>query len=319
VPSRANPKSKGSATPFFFRPEQIQFVVITGLSGSGKGSALRAFEDFGYYCIDNLPIDLIPLFAELCMNSGEDYHRTAMVVDVREGTALRRFPGIYRQLKSMGVATKLFFLEAAASTLVRRYSETRRPHPLMAKQAVPQSIAFERKTLRPIRALADAVIDTTTFNVHELRRTIMERFTERKRRRPLHVNIISFGFRYGVPPTVDLVFDVRFLPNPNFVASYRSRTGNDARVRRYVLSFKQTRDFLSHLTALLEFLLPQYVSEGKSYLTVGVGCTGGRHRSVVIANQLNRLFRSLRYRTTLEHRDLSHGSGGGRYLPPTGS
>ncbi|MBZ5534708.1 MAG: RNase adapter RapZ [Acidobacteriia bacterium] len=300
-------KTEELKPPLIFRPEEIQFVVITGLSGSGKGSALKTFEDLGYYCIDNLPIDLIPLFAELCVSSGAEFHQTAMVVDVREGTALRRFPKIYGQLRSMGVSTRLFFLEAATPILVRRYSETRRPHPLTARQAVSQSIAIERKKLRPIRALADAVIDTTTFTVHELRRTIMERFTEQKQHRPLHINTLSFGFRYGVPPMSDLVFDVRFLPNPNFVASYRERTGNDARVRRYVLSFKQTREFLNRLSDLLKFLIPQYVSEGKSYLTIAVGCTGGRHRSVVVANQLDQLFKALHYRTTLEHRDISQG------------
>jgi UPF0042 nucleotide-binding protein len=307
VPAPAHSTTKESTLPIYFRPDEIQFVVITGLSGSGKGSALKAFEDLGYYCIDNLPIDLIPLFAELCVSSGAEYHQTAMVVDVREGTALRRFPRIYRQLRSMGVSTRLFFLEAATSVLVRRYSETRRPHPLTAKQAVTQSIAIERKRMQPIRALADAVIDTTPFTVHELRRTLMERFTEQKQHRPLHINTISFGFRYGVPPTSDLVFDVRFLPNPNFVASYRERTGNDARVRRYVLSFKQTRELLDRLSDLLKFLIPQYVAEGKSYLTIAVGCTGGRHRSVVIANQLDKLFKSLHYRTTLEHRDIIEG------------
>lgn len=300
-------KNKKAKPLLIFRPEEIQFVVITGLSGSGKGSALKTFEDLGYYCIDNLPIDLIPLFAELCVSSGTEFHQTAMVVDVREGSALRRFPRIYRQLSSMGVTTKLFFLEAATPILVRRYSETRRPHPLTARQAVSQSIAIERKKLQAIRGLADAVIDTTTFTVQELRRTIMERFTERKQQRPLHINILSFGYRYGVPPMSDLVFDVRFLPNPNFVASYRERTGNDARVQRYVLSFKQSRELLRRLSNLLKFLIPQYVAEGKSYLTIAVGCTGGRHRSVVIANQLDQLFKALHYRTTLEHRDITEG------------
>ena len=300
-------KNKKPKPLLIFRPEEIQFVVITGLSGSGKGSALKTFEDLGYYCIDNLPIDLIPLFAELCVSSGTEFHQTAMVVDVREGSALRRFPKIYRQLSSMGVTTKLFFLEAATPILVRRYSETRRPHPLTARQAVSQSIAIERKKLQAIRGLADAVIDTTTFTVQELRRTIMERFTERKQQRPLHINILSFGYRYGVPPMSDLVFDVRFLPNPNFVASYRERTGNDARVQRYVLSFKQSRELLRRLSDLLKFLIPQYVAEGKSYLTIAVGCTGGRHRSVVIANQLDQLFKALHYGTTLEHRDITEG------------
>ena len=287
------------------RPLETHFIIITGLSGSGKGSALKAFEDLGYYCIDNLPIDLIPRFAELCVSSGEEYHRTAMVVDVREGEALRHFPRIYRELSAMRVGLQLLFLEASIATLIRRFSETRRPHPLLARQAVSRSIAAERKKLQAIRALADTVIDTTSFTVHELRRNIMERFSGKRRRQPMHISLMSFGFRHGVPPTSDLVFDVRFLPNPNFVASYKSRTGNDARVRRYVLSFKQTREFLSRLFELLRFLLPQYEAEGKSYLTIAVGCTGGRHRSVAIADRLNKFFRSLHYHTRLEHRDIA--------------
>ncbi len=288
-------------------PPQPRFIIITGFSGSGKGSALRAFEDLGYYCIDNLPIDLIPLFAELCATSGEEYHRAAMVVDVREGSALDRFPQIHRDLKSRGVDIQLLFLEADNATLARRYSETRRPHPLLARQAVTQSIALERKRLKPIRSLADTIIDTSALTVHDLRRDIMDRFAVQKGRRAVQINLISFGFRYGIPPTSDLVFDVRFLPNPNFVTSYKSRTGNDARVRRYVLSFQQTREFLTRLSELLRFLLPQYEAEGKSYLTIAVGCTGGRHRSVVLVNQLRKFFRSLHYRTTLQHRDVARG------------
>jgi UPF0042 nucleotide-binding protein len=284
---------------------ETQFIIITGLSGSGKGSVLRAFEDLGYYCIDNLPIDLIPEFSRLCLSSKEEYFRVAVVVDVREGAALAHFPHVFRRLKTSGVAVRVLFLEASTPTLVRRYSETRRPHPLTPKQAVTQSIESERKKLRPIRALADDVIDTTAFTVHELRRTIMDRFAGTKRRQSMQINTVSFGYRFGIPATSDLVFDVRFLPNPNFVPSYKSRTGNDARVRSYVLSCKQTRDFLSRLSGLFEFLLPLYVAEGKSYLTVAVGCTGGRHRSVVIAHQLDRLFKSLHYRTNLEHRDIS--------------
>lgn len=287
------------------RSSETQIIVITGFSGSGKASALKAFEDLGYYCIDNLPIELIPLFADLCISSGGEYHRTAIVVDVREGSTLRQFPRMYQQLKAMGVRLHLLFLEASPAVLLRRFSETRRPHPITATQAVTRSIDVERKRLRSIRALADAIIDTSHFTVHELRRTILERFSEQKRRQPLHINTLSFGFRHGIPHSSDLLFDVRFLPNPNFVASYKSRTGNDSRVRRYVLSFKQTREFLVHLFGLMKFLLPQYVAEGKSYLTVAIGCTGGRHRSVVIARQLHRFFRSLHYRATLEHRDIT--------------
>jgi UPF0042 nucleotide-binding protein len=282
-----------------------QFIIITGLSGSGKGSALKAFEDLGFYCIDNLPIDLIPSFAELWMSSGEEYSRTALVVDIREGGAFRRFPKIFRQIRGMGVAVELVFLETSTSALLRRFSETRRPHPVTTRRAVTESIALERKKLQPIRKLADLAIDTSLFNVHELRRTVMERFPRKKERQALQIHTLSFGFRHGIPPHSDLVFDVRFLPNPNFIPSYKSRTGNDRRVRRYVLSFKQAREFLSRLTELFEFLLPLYVAEGKSYLTVAVGCTGGRHRSVVIADQLDRFFRSRHYRTALEHRDIS--------------
>ncbi|MDD5542641.1 MAG: RNase adapter RapZ [Acidobacteriia bacterium] len=284
---------------------QTQFIIITGLSGSGKGSALKAFEDLGFYCIDNLPIDLIPSFAELLMSSGEEYSRTAMVVDVREGGALARFPKIFRQIQERGVGVQLLFLETSSAALVRRFSETRRPHPLTTRRAVSASIQLERRKLQPIRRLADWVIDTSSFTVHDLRRTITERFQRRKPRQSLQINTISFGYRHGVPSNSDLVFDVRFLPNPNFIPSYKFRTGNDRRVRRYVLSFRQTREFLSRLRELLQFLLPLYVAEGKSYLTVAVGCTGGRHRSVVIAHQLDRFFRSQHYRSALEHRDIT--------------
>lgn len=297
---------KRAKTYLIRRPLDTHFIIITGLSGSGKASALKAFEDLGYYCIDNLPIDLIPEFADLCQNSVEEYPRIALVVDVREGAALHRFPRILQQIKARDLGVRLLFLEASTAALLRRFSETRRPHPLLVRQAMTQSIALERKKMKPIRRLAEMVIDTSSFTVHELRRTIMERFIGRKPATPLQVNVLSFGFHDGVPSTSDLVFDVRFLPNPNFIPSYRLRTGNDSRVSKYVFSFKQTREFLDRLTGFLKFLLPLYVAEGKSYLNIAIGCTGGRHRSVVIANYLHKLLRSLRYKTTLHHRDIAH-------------
>lgn len=287
-------------------PLNTQFIIITGMSGSGKASALKAFEDLGYYCIDNLPIDLIPEFADLCQNSVEEYPRIALVVDVREGAALGRFPRILQQIKARGLGVRLLFLEATTGALLRRFSETRRPHPLPVRRAMTQSIALERKKMKPIRRLAEMVIDTSSFTVHELRRTVMERFIERKQKTPLQVNVLSFGFRDGVPSTSDLVFDVRFLPNPNFIPSYRLRSGNDSRVSKYVFSFKQTHEFLARLTEFLKFLLPLFVAEGKSYLNIAIGCTGGRHRSVVIANYLHQFLKSLRYKSTLDHRDIAH-------------
>lgn len=279
-------------------------IIITGLSGSGKGSALKAFEDLGYYCVDNLPIELIPTFAELCASSGEEFNRAAIVVDIREGAMLNKFPHIFRGLAREDAPARLIFLEASESALLRRFSETRRPHPLAARRSVREVVRLERRKMKAIRDLADEVIDTSDFTVHELRRHIMDQYRTPSRSRSILISAISFGYRGGLPPSSDLVFDVRFLPNPNFVPSYKNRTGKDAKVRDYVLGFKQTQELLRRLKSFLKYLVPKFVDEGKSYLTIAVGCTGGRHRSVVIAEEVGKFLRSLRYRTKVLHRDL---------------
>jgi UPF0042 nucleotide-binding protein len=290
-PRQSRAKSAGPA----------RLVILTGLSGSGKNSVLRALEDLGYYCVDNLPLALIPIFADLMMRSS-DVPRAALTVDIREGEALERFPALFQRLRRT-VPVRLVFVEASDAALLRRFSETRRPHPL-GDLPVRDGIRQERRRLEPIRALSDLQIDTTRFTPHELRRFVAERFAETARRRELLVNLISFGYRFGVPPDADLVFDVRFLPNPNFVPAYKPLTGRHRRVSRYVLSFRQTRQFVRHISRLLAYLLPHYREEGKSYLNIAFGCTGGRHRSVTLAEALGRQLERQGYSVKISHRDL---------------
>jgi UPF0042 nucleotide-binding protein len=278
-----------------------ELVVITGMSGSGKASVLKAFEDLGYYCVDNLPVGLIPRFAELVGQSAE-ISRTALVVDVREGAQLESLPAIMKSVKRI-LPTRMIFLEADETVLLRRFSETRRPHPLGADTPVKSSLKTERAHLKPIRAIADFVVDTSRFNVHELRHYITERFQKHKRDRNLMVSCVSFGFRHGVPDDVDLVFDVRFLPNPHFVPEFRPLTGRDAKVARYIRSFPQSKEFIKRISELLVFLLPHYIREGKSYLTIAFGCTGGQHRSVMIAEEVAKLLRKSEYSVKVVHRD----------------
>jgi UPF0042 nucleotide-binding protein len=281
-----------------------ELVIITGMSGSGKASVLKAFEDLGYYCVDNLPVALIPRFAELVGQSSE-IRSTALVVDVREGAQLEDLPEIVKSVKRM-LPTKMIFLEAADAILVRRFSETRRPHPLGRDTPVKASLTAERRHLRAIRALADLVIDTSKFNVHELRAYITERFQKRESDRSgknILVSCVSFGFRHGVPEDADLVFDVRFLPNPHFVPEFRPLTGRDPKVAKYIRSFPQTREFIKRISGLLIYLLPHYIREGKSYLTISFGCTGGQHRSVMIAEDVRKQLRKAGYRVKVVHRD----------------
>ena len=294
-----------SSTPLNARA--AAFVVVTGLSGAGKSHAIRALEDLGYFCVDNLPIALIPTFADLTLTPRADTRRAAVVVDVREGRGLSQFPAVYRRLKKQAKGrARLLFLEAADSVLVRRFSETRRPHPLAAGKSLAAAIGEERQMLQPIRRLADRVLDSSTLNVHELRRRILEMTGAADTVSPLAVSITSFGFRRGVPTDADLVFDVRFLPNPHFVTSLRRWSGRNARVARYVMRAPGARRFLQLTTALLRFLLPQYIAEGKAYLTIAIGCTGGRHRSVAIAEALaEKLKRVKGIQLRVRHRDVS--------------
>ena len=279
-----------------------QLVILTGLSGSGKGSVLKTFEDLGFYCVDNLPVDLIPNFGEIYAEGSGEVQRAALLVDAREGGQIARLPALYRKLRREHPAT-LVFVEAGEEALLRRFSETRRPHPLGRHLSIREGIRNEQKLMAPIRKLADLVIDTTKFNVHELRQFITTRF-EKQRSHPLVVSLVSFGFRFGVPTDADLVFDVRFLPNPHFVARLRPHTGRDARVARYIRSFPQTGEFLRRIEGLLVYLLPHYIREGKSYLTIAFGCTGGRHRSVMMAETVRRALQRRGYTAKVIHRDL---------------
>ncbi len=280
------------------RPE---LVIITGLSGSGKASALKAFEDLGYYCVDNLPVDLIPRFAELAVQSLET-RRTALVVDVREGSKLEKLPTIVKSVRRM-IPTMVIFLEATDASLLRRFSETRRPHPFGADSPVRSSLNAERRRLKSIRAIADWVVDTSKFNVHELRAHLTERFQKKSSDKNILVSCVSFGFKHGVPEDADLVFDVRFLPNPHFVPEFRPLTGRDPRVAKYIRSFPQTQEFINRISELLVYLLPHYVREGKSYLTISFGCTGGQHRSVMIAEDVGKHLLKAGYRVKVVHRD----------------
>jgi UPF0042 nucleotide-binding protein len=272
------------------------------MSGSGKGSVLRVLEDLGYYSVDNLPVELIPTFAELVRESATIRH-AALVVDVREGAGLLNFPAIYRRI-SKNVDTRLLFLEADDEALIRRFSETRRPHPLSGDQPIAGSIAREREMLAPIRALADLTISTSKFNVHDLRDFIREKFQSAKNEAKILIYITSFGFRHGLPPDCDLVFDVRFLPNPNYIPKFKRLTGRNPAVARYIRSFPQTGEFMQRITDLLTYLLPHYIREGKSYLTIGFGCTGGHHRSVMIADQIRKNLSNAGYLAKVSHRDI---------------
>jgi len=278
-----------------------ELVVITGMSGSGKATVLKAFEDLGYYCVDNLPVDLIYRFAELLTQSAET-QRAALVVDVREGEHLEKLPGIVKQVKDL-LHTTVLYLEASDESLLRRYSETRRPHPLGTSAPVKASLSAERRRLRPIAAIADVTLDTTKFNVHELRRHIVERFHSQNVEKGILVSCVSFGYRHGVPEEADLVFDVRFLPNPHFVPAFRPLTGLHPKVAKYIRSFPQSREFIQRISELLIYLLPHYINEGKSYLTIGFGCTGGQHRSVMIAEEVSRRLKKAGYRVKVVHRD----------------
>ena len=283
------------------------FIILTGLSGSGKGTFLRALEDRGFFCVDNLPLGLLTKFGELILKSETEPAKAAMVIDVREGETLSEFPAVYEELKkNPALEMSLWFLEASDAVLIRRFSETRRPHPLDPNLPVLEAIALERDLLAPIRAMADHVLDTSRFTIHELRQHAVRLFEERQAQHLL-VSLVSFGFKYGVPIDSDLVFDVRFLPNPNFVPHLKAHTGADQPVIDYMNSHDETRDFLQHVYAFIDFLLPQYEKEGKSYVTLSIGCTGGRHRSVFIANAIGKHLSDRSYRVKVSHRDSEKG------------
>jgi UPF0042 nucleotide-binding protein len=279
------------------------FIVITGLSGSGKSQAIRALEDLGYFCVDNLPTTLIPTLARLSLRG--DVQKVAIVVDVREGSFLSAFPKAFRRLRKMrGLNPMLIFLDASHAALVRRFSETRRPHPLAPGRSAAEGIKDERARMNVIRGMADEIVDTSEMTVHELRRFFMDLLTSRSRS-GLVITLLSFGYKHGVPLDADLMFDVRCLPNPHFIPGLREKTGRDRAVVTFMERDAITRQFIDRLEEYLRFVVPHYVAEGKTYLTVAIGCTGGRHRSVMIAERLKRTLGSVAdTRVRVRHRDV---------------
>lgn len=287
-------------------PRKLELVVITGLSGSGKGSVLKALEDLGFYSVDNLPVELIPKFAELAAEN-PSVQSAALVVDIREGRGLTRFPQVFHKIRA-AVDARLIFLEADESALQRRFSETRRPHPLGTDRSILKSIRSEKAQLMPIRGMADLIINTSKFTVHELREFIGERFRGQRDESKILIYVTSFGYRYGVPADSDLVFDVRFLPNPNYIPRFKHLTGKNPAVARYVRSFPQTQEFIQRISDLLVYLLPHYIREGKSYLTIAFGCTGGQHRSVMMADQIRNNLVGAGFKAKVNHRDIVKAS-----------
>jgi UPF0042 nucleotide-binding protein len=282
-----------------------RFIVLTGLSGSGKSQAIRALEDLGYYCVDNLPVALLPVMSELAVQQTE-HNRVAVVMDIREPRFVSDFPRAYRKLKARRELTsRLIFLEAGHAELVRRFSETRRPHPLAPDRPVTEGLSEERDSLRQIRGMADKVIDTSKLNVHELRQQLRELVSGRQQASKLVMTLVSFGFQNGTPAEADLVFDMRFIKNPHWVPALRPKTGKDPAVAAYIRRQPVARAAIKKLTSLLRWMVPLYVQEGKSYLTVAIGCTGGRHRSVYVAEALRREMADLKgVDVKLTHRDL---------------
>jgi len=283
------------------------FIVLTGLSGSGKSQAIRALEDLGYFCVDNLPTTLIPTLAKLSLTTGGDITKVAIVVDVREGGFLSSFPTVFQKLRTMPRLNPiLIFLEASHATLVRRFSETRRPHPLAPDRSPAEGIRDERERMNVIRQLADEIVDTSDMTVHELRQFFMGLSRDRSAAR-LTITLLSFGFKHGVPLDADLMFDARCLPNPHFVPALRRRTGRDRAVVDFMERDTLSRAFMDRLTEYVRYVVPLYIAEGKSYLTIAIGCTGGRHRSVMIAERLRKALADIsNARVRVRHRDIAH-------------
>lgn len=285
----------------------MRIVVITGLSGSGKSTAVRALEDEGFFCIDNLPVKLFPTFVELLENSREKIRDVALVMDIRGRDFLKGYEQIFQELGEAGHTIEIVFFDASDNVLIRRFSETRRRHPALESESVPQGIAFEREQLAGLRRMATHVIDTSELNVHQLRARIISQLGRQTGEKRLAVLVQSFGYRFGLPLESDLVIDVRFLPNPYFVPELKEFSGLDPRVRNYVVASEDYAVFMEQFKGLLLFLLPRYQKEGKSYLTVSVGCTGGRHRSVVITEELRDCFREMELEPKVIHRDIEKG------------
>jgi UPF0042 nucleotide-binding protein len=280
-------------------------VIVTGMSGSGKGTVLRTFEDLGFFCIDNLPVALIPKLVEGIQTTGDDVKHAVLVIDIRAGARLKDLEVIIRDLRQSAFHLFVLYLEAEDDVLVRRFSETRRPHPLPGGGSLRESIRLEREHLRSLREFADVAIDTSRYTVHEIRKLVVERFRKHSRTSALNIHLLSFGYKEGVPQEADLMFDARFLPNPYFVSRLKARSGKDKSVVRYLQSFPETNEFVKRLGNLLKYLIPKYVKEGKRYLTIAVGCTGGRHRSVFIVEELAKVLNNKNRTIHVQHRDIN--------------
>lgn len=286
-----------------------RFVIVTGLSGAGKTQAIRSLEDIGFFCVDNLPPKLIGKFAELCSQSREEINKIALVVDIRGGEFFEDLSGILGELAAANIKYEILFLEASDGTLIRRFKEVRRSHPLSPDGEVLQWIKEERSRLSYLRGRANKIIDTSEMSPSQLREEIISTFGEGSDKPKLHVTLISFGYKYGNPMDSDLVFDVRFLPNPHYVPEMKPLTGNEPLVRDYVLNSPVTSEFINKFFGFVDFLLPEYIKEGKTAIVMGVGCTGGRHRSVTVVNQLADYLREKNYRVKIRHRDINKNSG----------
>ena len=285
--------------------KNLRVVIITGLSGSGKSTALRALEDIGFFCVDNLPVILLPKFLSITTSSSPDIKQVAMVMDLRERSFLDKYQRIFTGLKEKGYKIEIIFLESSDDSLLHRFSETRRIHPLSERGLIMEGILIEREKLSSLKKMADKIIDTTSVNVHQLKDIVQRHFLPSSRQKRMAINITSFGYRYGLPVDADLVFDVRFLPNPYFVENLKNYDGHHAGVQDYVLHKKESKEFLKKILDLMNLLIPLYEKEGKVRLNIAMGCTGGKHRSVVMANQLDSYFSSMKYMVNLNHRDIN--------------
>jgi len=284
--------------------KNFRVVIVSGLSGSGKSVAIKALEDIGFFCVDNLPIILLPKFIELCLQSLGEIYKVALVMDVREKGFLKEYPRIFGELKDKGYVMEAIFLECSDEILLRRFSETRRSHPLAEGKSVIEGIRIERESLADLRSIASKVIDTSNYNVHQLKDAIYQYFSEISSLKRMAINLLSFGFKYGLPYDADLVMDVRFSPNPYFIEGLKNLTGEDREVSNYVLKRSETKKFVKKFSGLVHFLIPLYEKEGKSYLTIAIGCTGGRHRSVTIINELAKSLNKEQYLVNIRHRDI---------------
>lgn len=284
-------------------------LIITGLSGSGKSTVLRALEDVGYFCIDNLPLNLLSLFLQEVSKSHQDHRNIALVMDVRTEGFLQNYPQVFESLERQGYRFHVLFLEADEGALIRRFSQTRRRHPWADRESISHALRQERESLKGLRQLAHRIIDTSSYNPHQLRKLIIAEYTDLSPEQRMVLHLTSFAYKNGIPPEADLVIDVRFLPNPYFIDDLRPFTGNEPRVREFVLQQGETQAFVTHLFNFLDFLLPLYQKEGKTHLNIAIGCTGGQHRSVVIANHLGEHLSQGNLSFTLSHRDLAEITG----------